>query len=391
MRVNAKALMRVGEIRCVHRDATGQRRPARVCLITEETVRRARELGDGDPSLRSGDRSPDVRYGGALAYMSGGDGAVRCLFIPPGQDGGLVLRDGTRFLGSDMYAAEVTLAASPGTDPDRDRALEGIRSVFRMVAAAPDEDRFPTLLIAQAYRSALRSAFGPAHLPVTEEGLVRKCQADLIRARISELDSSHPDAIGYCEPFLRVLDRAGADARAEAVRLGGSERITRQEARLLLGRAPFRDRLFGVLTLTPPDRIDAAVLPCDEVEEVDRSLAGSRLEGGWAERVNLIASELTGAGAGTGWYRIDLTLYVSGGRDLLILSDSVGREAGISLAFSWPSAERRPVLATLSGPIYAISPAEVPDEGELIRLRRTLSELDQANAAQPAPREALDA
>lgn len=391
MRVNAKALMRVGEIRCHHQDPSGHRRPARACLITEETVRQAREMGEADPSLRSRETSPDVRYGGVLAYISDAAGAARCVFLPPGQDGGLTLTDGTRFLGPDMFSAEAALAATPGPDPDRVRALLGIRSVFRMVAAAPDEERFPVGLIAQAYRSALRSAFGPALLPVGEEGLVRKCQADLVRARIAELDPSSPDAIGQCEPFLRVLDRAGADARAEAVRLPGLERITREEARLLLNRAPFRDRLFGALALTPTERIEAAVLPIPEVEEIERSLAGSRLGGLWADRINRIASELTGSGAGSGWYRIELTLFVSGGRDLMILSDSVGREAGIALAYSWPSAERRPVLQAPSGPVYAISPQEVPDEEELIRLRRVLSELEQARTAKPSLREALDA
>lgn len=388
MRVNAKALMRAGSFRCVHQDGSGQRRPARACLITLETVRAARELGDQDPTLRSTETSPDVRYGGLLAYIGERGSTAQQLILPPGEEGGLTLEDGTRFLGSHMFAAEGLLAERPGAD--RDPVLSGIRSVFGLVSSAPDEDRFPPDLIAQAYRSALRSAFGPARLSISDGALLRKCKADLLRARIGLIDPSHPDAIGYCEPFIRVIDRAGADSRAGFLRLPGSDRIDRDGARQILGRDPFRDRLFGALTTTPPDLIEAIVLPNREAEEIDRILSGSRLQGAWADEVSRIGAELTGAGFNPGWYHIDLTVYVNGGRDLMILSDSVGREVGVSLLFSWPSVERRPVLQSPSGPVYAISPQEAPDEAELIRLRDSLSDLYASEAAKTTSREALD-
>jgi hypothetical protein len=388
MRVNAKALMKAGSFRCVHQDDAGKRRPARACLITLETVRAAREIGDQDPSLRSKETSPDVRYGGVLVYIGEKGSSPQQLILPPGEEGGLTLEDGTRFLGAHMFAAEGVLTERRGSD--QDPVLSGIRSVFGLVSSAPDEDRFPPGLIAQAYRSALRSAFGPAKLAVSDEALVRKCKADLLRARIGLIDPSHPDAIGYCEPFLRVLDRAGADSRAGFLRLPGSDRIDRDGARQILGRDPFRDGLFGALTTTPPDLIEAIVIPNREAEEIDRTLCGSRLQGVWAEEVSRLGSDLTNAGSDAGWYQIELTVYVSGGRDLMILSDSVGREVGVSLLFSWPSVERRPVLQAPSGPVYGISPQEAPDEAELIRLRCSLSDLYASEASKTPSKEALD-
>lgn len=388
MRVNAKALMRVGQIRCLHEGADGALSPAFVALITDETVREARALGDRDTSLRGTDTSPEVRYGGALGYVRSPDGSFRAHILAPGEGGGFRMRDGTRLLGPDMLGAEHALTAGD-LDQDGQRALSAIRSVFRMVCAVPDETRFPVSLIGQAYLFAMRSSFGDAVLPVSEEMFVRKARADLLRARISDLDPDHPDGIGAVSDFMRVLDAAGADARADVVRVAGAPPLSRRDARSLLDDDRFRTPLFGAISLTSPDRIEATVLPASEADGVDRALRGSRLSGAWADGVSRLGERLTGSGLYG--YQMDLSLYVSGGRDLLLLSDTVGRASGIALVYSWPSSERAPVLQTPEGPVYAICPQEVPDPETVLRLGSALSDLEAVRGALVQGREALEA
>jgi hypothetical protein len=103
----------------------------------------------------------------------------------------------------------------------------------------------------------------------------------------------------------------------------------------------------------------------------------------------MVGAQLTGSG--TNGYRLDLTLYAAEGRDLLILSDTVGQETGVSLAFSWPSRDRAPTLEDATGPIYAICPEEAPAPDEVIRLERVLNDIMSQSSSAPGTRQTLDA
>jgi len=386
MRINAKALLRVGGVDCLHEEG-GLVRRARVALVTEETVRAARALGEADPSLRATETSPQLRYGGALAYLeTGPEGSAR-LELGPGEGDGFRLRDGLRFLGRNMCAAERALAAAPhgGASP----LLEAIRSVLTLVSAVPDPHRFPEHLISQAYRFTLRSVFGEARMPIGEEGQALRARADLVRSRIGEIDPASPDALRAATPLPLLLDRIGLDVRAEGVRVAGFGRLPRAEVRRLVQSAPYRDGLFGVLTRTPPDRVEGVALTLQEASVLDEALSGRRITGAWAEAISALGRGLTRSGLFG--YQLDLTVYAAEGRDLLLMSDTVGREGGVALLFSWPTHERVPVLRAPGGDVYATGPEETPGPAEVIRLERALSALIEERAAAQPARQTLDA
>lgn len=387
MRVNSKALMRVAGVRCRLDEGDGPARPAMVAIVTEETVRAARALGREDPQLRATDTSPKLRYGGALAYVDAGDGPSRRLTLEPGEGDGFSLPCGLRFLGRHMLDAERAL-------PDRGEG-EGpflrslIRSVFRMVAAVPDPDRFPEPLIAQSFRSSLRDSFGEAALPLTDEDLILKSRSDLTRGRIAALDPKHPDALGATAPLARVLDGAGMDVRRDGVEVPGVGRVTRFEARRLLEEGHYRSGLFERLTRTPCAKVEGVVLPLEESRALDAALCGSRLTGAWVDAVNRVACDLTGSGRGA--LGLSLGLYAAQGRDLLVMTDMVGETSGVALLFSWPTHDRSPVLDGPDGPVYALCPEEVPTREDLIRLDAVFQGLSQAVPPVPAAKQALDA
>jgi len=387
MRVNARALLNVAGVGCLHEDEAGVSRPARVAIVTEETVRAARDQGASDPGLRATEESPQLRYGGALAYVDDGSGPARREILAPGEGDAFRLPCGLRFLGRHMLTAERALPDRGGGDRPFLRSL--IRSVFALVASVPDPDRFPEHLIAQAYRSSLRDAFGEARLPITDEALVLKSRSDLIRSRIAALDPKHPDALGATAPLARILDSAGLDVRGDGVDIPGIGRITRFQARRLMESGPYREGLFDRLTRTSPARIEGVVLPLEEARSLEAAIPGSRRTGAWAEAVQILAGELTGSGHGG--YRLTLSLLSAQGRDLLVMTDTVGDLNGVSLLFSWPSHERAPVLQSPDGPVYALCPEEAPPAEEVIRLERVLQELVRAEQPSSAPKQALDA
>lgn len=378
--------MRVAGVRCLLDDMSGPARPAMIAIVTEETVRAARTLGQEDPQLRATDRSPKLRYGGALAYVDTGGGTSRRLTFEPGEGDGFRLPCGLRFLGRHMLEAERALAERGEGEGPFLRSL--IRSVFRMVAAVPDPDRFPELLIAQAFRSSLRDSFGEAELSLTDEDLILKSRSDLTRGRIAALDPKHPDALGATAPLARVLDGAGMDVRRDGVEVPGVGRVTRFEARRLIEAGPYRQGLFEKLTMTPSAKIEGVVLPLYEARTLEDALRGSRLTGSWVDAVTRVAEDLTGSGGGL---HLKLDLYADHGRDLLLMTDTFGDMNGVALLFSWPTRDRSPVLDGPDGPVYALCPEEVPTREDLIRLETVFQGLSQAATSVAGPKQALDA
>lgn len=386
MRINAKALLRAAGVSCLLEEP-GRVRRARVALVTEETVRAARALGEADPELRATERSPQLRYGGALAYVDTGGGRGERITVAPGEGDGFRLPGGPRFLGPHMCEAERALS---GLDrPEHAPLLDAIRSVLTLVATVPDTDRFPAHLIAQSYRYTLRAAFGPARLPIGETEQALRARSDLVRSRIFELDPRSPDALYACAPLPLLLDRVGVDVRAAGVRVAGFGRLNRTDVRRLAQTSPYRDGLFGRLTRTPPDRLDGVALSLAEAELLGEVLSSRRLSGAWPDAVRASGRDLTRSGLFG--YNLDLTLFATEGRDLLLLTDTVGQEGGVALLFSWPTHERVPVHGSAAGPVYATAPEETPTEEEVIRLERSLSALMEKRMSSLPARQELDA
>jgi hypothetical protein len=386
MRINAIALMRAAGVRCLYEEGGAGPFPARIALVTEESVRAARALAERDSSLRATETSPQLRYGGALAYV--GSGTARRHVLLPGEGNAFMLQGRFRFLGNHMLDAERVLSGSPELPAESYLLLSSLRSVLRLVATVPDEDRFPQHLIVQACRFSLRDAFGDARLPVGEVALSQRSRAELIRGRIAAIDPKNPDALGACAPFARLLDRAGADVRIDGLRVSGIGVLNRNGIRPLVEGGAWRDGLFSRVTRTPPENIDAVALPTEEAARVELHFKDARLTGPWVDGVRTIGDMLTGSG--TNGYRLDLTFYAVEGRDLMMMSDTVGQETGVSILFSWPSCDRAPTIETSEGPVYAICPEEVPSQDEVIRLEKGLAELVTRQALSMTPQDALE-
>lgn len=387
MRVNAKALLKVAGIGCLFDEGGGPLRPARVALVTEETVRAACALAASDPSLNVTDRSPRVRYGGALGYVDAGSGPARRVVLAPGEGETFRLACGMRFLGRHMLDAEQALQGRGGEEHSLLRNL--IRSVLTLVSSVPDPERFPDHLIAQSCRFRLRDTFGEALLPITDDALVAKFRSDLARTRIADLDPTHPDALNVTTPLARILDQVGLDVRMDGVEIPGIGRVTRVEARRLTEAGPYRSGLFGRLTRSSPSRIDAIVLPLKDARTVEGALSGTRLTGAWVDQVGKMTRELTGSEHGG--LRLTVSLYVAEGRDLLLMTDMIGEMNGVALLFSWPTHERVPVLEASSGPVYAFCPEEVPSPLEVLRCERVFAEIFAFRQSASILKQALDA
>lgn len=380
MNIRKKALMDVAGIRCTFQGEDGPA-PARVAFVTEATLREALKHENGKVREQTG-----LRYGSVIAYVQDRDGPPREEIFPPGA-GDSFLLDDIPFLGQDMLAARDLLASRSDRGQtlsgDEARALEGLRDVFGMVSAAPDERRFPVHLIAQSYEAALSDAFGPLVSCLDHDHLVRKGQADLVRAGLSALDPEHSDGISRSTDLGRVLDRAGADIHHASSAAGErTGTITSEDARRIATSSQrLSEEVFAAVTIRRVGDLDVSVISASDTDAVRDALTREKLSGPWVAEIERRVTEITRSG--TGGYRFDMSLHAKGGRDLLIVSDNVSRAHGAGIVYSWPSAERAPVVETESGRVVTISPEEVPSIEEVDRLRTVLHDLQATRAAEP--------
>jgi hypothetical protein len=389
MKISVKALYKNGGIGCALKRDKGTPLSARIAYVTQSTVSAARALADTDASMRPGDGDPDVTYGAIVAVVRNEDGTTSGRVIPPGETEPFVLRlDGEDFglTGTDMLALREAIVARTreGKKLSRDamRALGGVQEIFEMVSSAPDTERFPASLIAQAYHASMIDAFGDVDLPIDNESFVRKSRADLIRARIGMLDPSHADAMTTAAPLRGLLEDAGIKVSANGVcaEVRHPElREVNEEAirRTILADERLHHDVFGAVTATPVEKLSAAMIPLDGLSRLRAAKKAHRLSGEWvgrlATRVRSIIQDNQPKA------KFDIEVFSEKGRDIMAISDAIGQQAKVAWVYSWPSADRIPVMEVAEGRILNISPEDVPSEEEVKRLTKALGQIEALN------------
>ena len=394
MKINTKALFRAKGIRCRKmsgEDGTGF--DARIAYVTGQTVEAARGMARRDPALKPGDGDPDLRYGAILAVHATPDGQAAGEIVDPGQAGDYVLQVGDRSMGLcgldmlDLREAIVALHKSgQALSTDQARALEGVQEIFQMVASAPDPDRFPTPFIAQAYRAAMIDHFGLFESSVDPEQMTRKSRADLIRARIGMLDPGHADAITTARPLRETLSGAGIELSEAGVSrdlsMPGIDKLNEEAIRRAIQSddSLVRD-FFGAVTATPVDRISMATIPLSALKRMRDEGGRAPLSGNWVDTLSERFRRITGD-SGSGF---ELAMFSEGGRDIIAMSVPDEKRRELAVVYSWPTADRIPVIDAGGMRHLSLSPEEVPSDDEVRRLSEMLGRIEDVANIDPDP------
>lgn len=397
MKINVKALFQIGSIECSYKttrpDGSENVSEARFAYVTDVTVKQARKLSVDNATFRPGTGDPDVSYGSAVAVSRDDAGKSEGHVIGPGEDQPFFLSvDGKdhRLSGQDMLKLrESIMACTKGGTPlnsNTKNALEGIQNIFEMIVSAPDIERFPVHLIAQAYQAAMIDHFGTFELPITPAGFAAKSRADLLRARIGILDPSHSDGIAQARPLRDLLSSAGIEVSISGVgvevRSPAASQITEEAIRrTVLANDRMCGEVFGVMTSTPIEKLSAAMIPLSGIDILRTHKSKNKLSGDWVRKVSETACNIT-QGNMHG-YNFELDVFSEGGRDMLVISDDVGQKNDIAFIYSWPTAERIPVMEIGLTRILNVSPEEVPTEIEIERLSQVLGHLESSHIYDP--------
>jgi hypothetical protein len=397
MKLNTRALFQVGSIGCTQKiagpDGVEARSEARLAYITESSVAAARNLSARDPSFAPGDGDPDVSYGSAVVVSRDAEGVSEGKVLTPGEEAPYFIEvDGKEFSlsGRDMLSLREHMIEATRTGEtlsvDARHALSGIQEIFEMVASAPDTERFPAHLIAQAYQAAMIDSFGDFELPISDEEFASKSRGDLLRARIGMLDPAHPDGIESARPLRDLLSESGIQVSESGVgaeiRSATARQITEEAIRrTVLANDRMCREVFGAITGTPIEKLSAAMIPLSGMDRLRKNKSNRRLSGDWIAKATETAKQITQGGMPG--YKFELDVFSEGGRDILAISDNVGQKNDVAFIYSWPTADRVPVMEIKSGRILNVSPEEVPDEAELERLSGVLGQLEAVNIHDP--------
>lgn len=132
--------------------------------------------------------------------------------------------------------------------------------------------------------------------------------------------------------------------------------------------------VFGALTRTPVDRLSAAMIRLEDVDLLKERSATRLLTGDWVEKITHMARQATMGASGN--YHFSMDILVQDGRDIVVVIDTVGKQQGVAFVYSWPSAERFPVMDIDGERVMNISSEEVPSIEEFERLSKVLGEIE---------------
>lgn len=289
-----------------------------------------------------------------------------------------------RFLGRHMLKARESLfvaTAGAEADPAHRRLLGALQGSFERVLQNLDD--FPNEAAKQALMAASIDAMGGARLPVEPEAFLRKVRAEGLRMQIAEIQPEHPDALRRdpvgVDALLADAGLGGGALRGAAVR--GPAGVMLREADMLR-MVSANDRLcrevFGAVTTTDIANLSVRLLTPAEhtrlVEHFEESEA--TLNGEWVDEVRRRMSAIT-SGAMPG-YRFQAVVASQAGRDVLLVTDSVSdglntpEGRGVAYLYSWPTADRQPLIEVNRGHVTTFGEDDVPSEDEVRRLEGVL-------------------
>ncbi|CAN0236759.1 unnamed protein product, partial [Chrysoparadoxa australica] len=230
--------------------------------------------------------NPDVSYAGAVALVTDVDGKSFGRVLKPGQADRFTLKVGdedVELLGEAMLSTWKQIKQYASKNPltkDQAIALAGINGVFEIVRSTPDGERFPDHLASQAYLAALCEVFGDVTTDIPDHAFVRKCHADLLRARISDVNSSHRDGILSAIDFPSLLDQSGAEielTKSGVKTVAGSAIIEPDLKQMVLANEALCRDVFSQMCGTPVDEMDVAVISTKDHQKIKETLQDRRL------------------------------------------------------------------------------------------------------------------
>lgn len=385
MKVNKKSLFDTSGISCTQvildrSTDSYESRKVTAAFITETTMILARE--DASSRGEKADKnSPDIRYGDILISWTDDNGKKHGMHARAGQDAGLqtVIETSDRlipvpFTGPSMIAARNrlldTVRGGPDLTEDHSRILSGIQGVFEVIIADDDPDRFAPEIVGRVFLSVMADG-ADIGMSVEDGDLGMKSRADILRAKIGQINPDHPDALGNAATLSSVMrDAVGANIPPVTRPSTGMTIDEASLRRMIDASDTLRIDVLGTLTRLPPKRISAAAISLDNLPTLDRALASSRLSGGWVDgiraRMNSLTEDLMEG------YSCDIDLFSTRGRDLLVVRDAMSQQSNAAYIYSWPTKERLTIANTSDGLVLNISPEEIPDRREIMRLRNAL-------------------
>lgn len=390
MKISVSSLIGSNGISCSHViTGTGgedSQRQAKVAFVTEKTVREVRSIQVDGSGLEGRDDSLDMTYGSLAAVYRDNEGVAQVKIYSPGEQAPFRIRVSDRdidFTGQQMLAAReemVSITKEGATlNVAQLRMLSGLQDIFEMVCSAPDAERFPSSLVAQSYHAFMIDHFGNFEISVSVEEFVRKARADLIRARIGLLDPGHKDAIGTSRQLRQILSDAGIEVSADGI---GAEikspaalRINEEAIRrTIMSNEKMTQDVFGALTRTPVDRLSAAMIRLEDVDTLKEKNRNNLLTGEWVDMITHAARYATMGASDS--YQFSMDIFSQDGRDIAVVVDTVGKQQEVAFVYSWPSAERFPVMDIDGERVMNISSEEIPSLEEFQRLSKVLGQIE---------------
>lgn len=401
MKFNAKAIFEQGGIKCRYDCAGEDGSPvtcqARAAFVTESLVEALRAKDQNGDIPEAGDGDPELVFGMIAVAFQRPDKTTGSLLIPPGKTANLTMLVGGAAIGMSganlltLREAMVSHSRTGGAlNEDQKKALAAIQEVFGMVRSAPDPERFPDDLIAQAYHAAMIDEFGEHELPIPRENYARSSRATLLKARIAMLDPKSKSGLSSASPLKEVLKSSGIDISGNgiSVKTSAPEGLTEEAIRMSLAGNKDMSKLISGITATPVMGISAAMVSLNDREQLRTLKARRKLSGTWVDHIGLEISKALpkGRGAGCDMFSID-------GRDILLVADGVSVRNDAVFLYSWPTADRIPVMDVSGKKMMNISVEEAPEPIEIDALRQelaTLSALQSSDDPRDAERGRFD-
>ena len=359
---------------------------AAAVIVTEEAIAAARQILNQNPDAPAYQAEVDIELGDLLTVSRNEEGQNVFGRHPIGRWPDWSVDMGEEFghrsiSGTALFATRRALIEKAGQDQPLSlaerRVLSGSQAVMDEIAANPDAERYGSHMVTGMFTASYEEHFGSAQSQMDGATIARKLAADSIRARIHAIDPQNPDArapreidADATEGLNMLLEEAGlsrvssdmnmfdrfADAAREAIR--GNQRLSLE--------------VFNAITTTDVGKLALASISTQEAAAARDTLAPYMLTGEWIDEVRSRITEITG-GAMPG-YTAQIDVVSHEGADALIVTDSVGDMHGRAFVYSYPTADRQPIMAVGNDYLANISPEEIPSQEELARLNEALQE-----------------
>ncbi|MCY4592600.1 MAG: hypothetical protein OXE86_19005 [Alphaproteobacteria bacterium] len=280
-----------------------------------------------------------------------------------------------------------TQTARDALDPDvRDRLATALHDMAAEVGAA-----HPGNMVWRQARAHMRvtTAYADAPLP---DGIERYTEARAIAHRIARYEPDHELAAADVTGHGDILRERGAgDVSAEAgawVRRNTGLDLAEAARMALRANDALCRQVFAPLTRTPIEDLGVSLLSIEGCTRAAETFAerGESLSGDWVETALGRVHDVI-ARAMPPDYAYDLAMVSAKGRDILLVREpgvvrgpgaaaGPDRDFAFGYAYSWPTADRRPMLE-LEGedPLATVSPEEMPSAERLVELRAALTEV----------------